>query len=95
MIEDRDIFTISDEFINGTQTDFPLFGFLPNENDSVVIQLQSVDQSTYLYFEGLDANDRGGPFAAAPGNPLSNVQGTDVIGYFSAFTVDSKGITIE
>ena len=80
----------NDEFINGQYFSAPFLGDLTTEDDSVEIVMHACDQAYYNYlFSFSNASGGGGPFTAAPGNPVSNIQGEKGIGYFTALTTDT------
>ncbi len=93
-LETHGFFVFSDELFDGTTTDYPLFQIFPREGDGITVDLICIDKTNYLYFNGLEANTHRGPFSAAPGNPLSNIEGTDAIGYFSASSQTRKSIVV-
>lgn len=67
--------------------------FLPN--DTVVVELQTLAESTYEYYRTLASLfDSGMIGNANPANPITNLSG-DVLGYFGAFTVSRDTIIIE
>jgi hypothetical protein len=63
--------------------------------DTITIELCSIDKASYDYFHTLSdilSSDRS-PTSLSPANPNSNING-DALGYFAAFTVDTKKIII-
>jgi len=63
--------------------------------DTITIELCSIDKATYDYFHTLSdilSSDRS-PTSLSPANPNSNISG-DALGYFSAYTTDSKQIVL-
>lgn len=96
------IFLYNDRLTNGNAIDFFFFNFDENEEfrsgDDILVELQSIDEQTYLYFNTLRkalARSSGGPFGStAPANPTTNWD-NGALGYFSAYSIDSKTIIIE
>jgi hypothetical protein len=62
------------------------------KNDTVRIEMQCIDNSAYLYFFSLSQLDSGPNQSATPANPVSNIKGSEVLGYFSAYTTQSRQI---
>jgi len=63
--------------------------------DTITIELRSIDKATYDYFHTLSdilSSDRS-PTSLSPANPNSNISG-DALGYFAAYTIDSKQIVL-
>ena len=60
--------------------------------DSIVIEMQCLDERMYKYWSGLDAaaSGNGGSY---PGNPVTNLTG-GALGYFSAHTSRIKGARV-
>ncbi len=86
----------SDEVTDGAVSEFPLWyntsdeadNPLINNGDSVKVELLSIPQEVYDFYRTLETTiDQN---AAAPANPLSNVQGA--IGVFNAATIHSRTI---
>ncbi len=64
--------------------------------DTVTISLLSLDQATYNYFNTLNdilISDRA-PTSLSPANPTTNISNGS-LGYFSAYTIDSKSIVLK
>ena len=89
-----DIYVVDDGLFNGLTTRLPLGidGF--TEGDVVTIDLISIDKANYEYYRLLGENGMNAMTTSA-GNPVSNVDGEDVIGVFGANAFDSKTVTIE
>ena len=61
--------------------------------DTVVVELQTLDKSTYDYYLTLNSL-AGGLFGASnPANPKTNLS-NDALGYFGAYTVSRDTIVI-
>ena len=66
-----------------------------NTGDTITIELLSIDKATYDYFTTLSnilSSDQS-PTSLAPQNPISNIS-DGALGYFAAFTVDTKKIVL-
>jgi hypothetical protein len=76
----------NDDFANGVETNQPIFGNLGAYyvGDSCRFTMMCIDENIYKYFYSLTLNGPGG--AATPANPVSNIEGEYVLGYFSAQT---------
>lgn len=86
-------YIFNDDFIDGNVVVMPweLEAFLPM--DTVVVELQTLDKSTYDYYLTLNSL-AGGLFGASnPSNPKTNLS-NDALGYFGAFTVSRDTIVI-
>lgn len=66
-----------------------------NDYDTVVVELQTIDQSAYDYFSTLE-NITGIEMiqSASPANPISNFN-NGALGYFSAYSFDRKVVKIQ
>jgi len=53
--------------------------------------MQCIDKNVYEYWYSLDQSSTGSSQSAAPGNPVSNMQG-GALGYFSANTLQSRSV---
>jgi len=87
------MYIFNDDFMNGNmifmswESD-PLF-----PQDTVVVELQTLDKSTYDYYFTLNSL-AGGMFGASnPSNPETNLS-NDALGYFGAYTVSRDTIVI-
>jgi len=69
-----------------------LEGFFPL--DTVVVELQTLDLSTYDYYRTLFSILDGGLGNPNPANPESNLS-NDALGYFGAFTISRDTIVIQ
>ncbi|MDN5284306.1 MAG: hypothetical protein JWR38_580 [Mucilaginibacter sp.] len=100
-IKEKTIFVSDDEFTNGQEVNGRLN--FSNDNDAptrevrtgkqVRIEMQCIDAAVYKYFYSLDTDASGDSNNATPANPISNISG-GVLGYFSAYTITSKTITV-
>lgn len=62
-------------------------------NDTIRVEMQTIDKPIYKYFYALAASAGNGPNASVPGNPVSNLSG-GALGYFSAHTSQEKTVII-
>jgi hypothetical protein len=62
------------------------------KNDTVRVEMQCIDDGAYLYFFSLSQLDSGPNQSATPANPVSNIKGSEVLGYFSAYTTQSRQV---
>ncbi len=81
---------LDDKFIDGNSTYFPIFESTFYGGDSVTIQLLSIDEVNYRYFTALYSSQGG----QVPGNPTTNLNGDNVVGYFGAYAKSEKSIVI-
>lgn len=95
-IDGRRYRLFTDKLTNGNEmTERIRAGRNVNPGDTITIELCSIDKASYDYFHTLSdilSSDRS-PTSLAPANPNSNISG-DALGYFSAYTVDTKKIII-
>lgn len=84
-----------DKFINGQYYEAQFFGTTPDLGDSIRIEMLEMDKTNYKYQIGLSEQaDGGGPFAAAPSNPPTNIQG-NALGYFGVYMTDTASLVIQ
>jgi hypothetical protein len=90
-VEQRDFYYIgNDDFINGAAYNAPFFGADAYKNDTVLIELITLDKANYTYLYTLSSNESN---STAPANPTSNLNG-NAIGYFGAFSTDTMSVII-
>ena len=78
---------LSDNLIDGDNVVFPIFQTEFEENDTVSVQLLSIDEVNYRYFNAL-ASSQGGE---VPGNPETNLNGAEnVVGFFAAYAKSER-----
>jgi len=95
--KDKSFLIINDDNINGKLNKQPLMSmsFKIRKGDVVTIEMHNIDKQVYDYFSTLNQIKGKGPGGGGtPANPQSNISG-DVMGYFSAHTVQTKTITIK
>ncbi len=87
----------SDKLTNGNEVTLRMrTGRSIVTGDTVFVELLSIDKSAYDYFRTLNnilTSDRA-PTSLAPANPNTNLSNGS-LGYFAAFTVDSKSIILK
>jgi hypothetical protein len=86
----------NDDFINGQSFNAPFLGELADDGDSIQIVQIACDEAYYRYQYSLPSaqGGSGGTFAVAPGNPVGNIEGDMVVGYFTALTTDTMSYVI-
>ncbi|RIJ47433.1 DUF4249 domain-containing protein [Maribellus luteus] len=93
--EPDDVLVVYDDaYVNGNQITlrWDEEQFFPQ--DTVVVELQTLAESTYEYYRTLSALFESGMIGSAnPANPITNLSG-DVLGYFGAYTVSRDTIII-
>jgi len=97
------VFRYEDRLTDGNYIDFNRFFFQDDEDikagDIVRIEILTIDEDTYEYFDTLRdvlANSGGGgpSGGTAPSNPTTNWN-NGALGYFSAFRMDTKSAVIK
>lgn len=94
----NNIFVFDDRNNDGIRITRPLFA--PGSDientvgDTVLVEMQTIDRATYKYFFALDASTSNGPNSSVPANPENNLSG-DVLGYFSAHTVQRRTLILK
>jgi hypothetical protein len=96
--KDNSILLDNDNLINGLQYQRPIFsqGTDMKLGDTLDLELHSIDKVTYDYFNTLSLSLGSGPGGGTtPANPETNIVGKDVLGYFSAYSVDKKTVIVK
>lgn len=91
---DEVMFVYDDAFVDGNEITLRWDDkqFFPN--DTIVVELQTLAESTYDYYRTLASLFEGGMIGNAnPSNPISNLSGA-VLGYFGAYTISRDTIII-
>lgn len=89
-----DLFVFNDQFTNGRHIKIPLFLSRYQSKDTISIELVSLDEKVYKYFETLSTIlNTNGQQPAAPANPLTNWSPA-ILGYFSATSSSRKTIIL-
>ncbi len=83
----------SDEYINGTFSAFSYYSEDLQIGDTVIFHLFTTDEANYEYWRILYLNQNMG-MTSTPGNPTSNIEGENVIGYFGAYSVSVDTVLI-
>ena len=101
-LKEPTIFVGDDEFTDGrtvkselnynNDTDNPARDI--KNGDSIRIEMICNDQAVYKYWYSLFNGATGDNQSASPSNPVSNISG-GALGYFSAQTIQSKGIKVD
>jgi len=92
--EFKDIILFDDRLIEGKQVEISLRGYVFDANDTVSVQLITLDKGAYEYYKTFQELINVNPGTAAPANPTSNLS-NGALGYFSAWTSDIKTVVIE
>lgn len=90
----KSLYVFDDEYVDGKEImmRWDTEQFMPQ--DTIVVELQTLDESTYDYYVALNAlNENSFIGNANPSNPETNING-DALGYFGAFTVSRDTIVI-
>jgi hypothetical protein len=101
----NDIAVLSDELSDGTPNGRPIFRGAQSDDtkdsflkvgDTIQLEMQCIDKGVYNYFNTLGSGGGAGPGGggATPANPVTNIKGGGVLGYFSAHTKQIKSIVI-
>ena len=88
-----DYFIGSDDAIDGKRVDYVFFQHSITNGAFVVVQLYTIDEVAYDYFRVLQQDESSGGMSAAPGNPVSNIQG-NAFGLFRATAMDQDYIIV-
>ncbi|HKL32845.1 MAG TPA: DUF4249 domain-containing protein [Tangfeifania sp.] len=89
-----DLIVFDDSAIDGKIIEVTLRGQPFNAGDRARVQLISLDKHAYEYLSTLRDLANTNPGSPAPANPISNFS-NGALGYFSAWSHDSKDILIE
>lgn len=89
-VQEKGYIVLNDDLLNGGIAVFPVFGVNYAENDTAVIQLLSIDEANFRYFNAIASSQNG----EVPGNPETNLVGEDVVGYFGAYAKSERRLII-
>jgi hypothetical protein len=89
-----DLIVFNDRYIDGNKVEISLFNDPYYLNDTVVVQLISLDKDVYEYYKTLNEVINTNPGSAAPANPNSNFT-NGALGYFSAWSSDTLSVIIK
>jgi len=85
----------SDKLFNGKEIGLGQRSAIFNENDTLTIELQSIDKAAYDYFSTLESiSGNVLQQSAAPVNPTSNFN-NGALGYFSAYSYERRTLIIK
>jgi len=89
------IYVYDDRLTNGKKNEKNLLNFnlYLEKGDVLIVEMQCIDKSVYEYFNSF-GNTGMGQGTSTPANPYSNLTG-NILGYFSAYTVDRKKFVIK
>ena len=93
--KENTIALLSDLFINGIETQYPLFDIEVKDYDTLAVEFIEIDEGTYNYLKVLGEIASGeNASSAAPGNPVSNLVG-NALGFFGGYAITNGSIVIE
>ena len=87
-------FILNDDMFDGKTARIPIRGVRAMTGDTLFVQLFSMDRANYEYFKILE-DTKMSVFSTSIGNPVSNIEGTDVIGVFGANAVDVDTLIVK
>ncbi|MCB9335520.1 MAG: DUF4249 domain-containing protein [Flavobacteriales bacterium] len=88
-VTQKGVLVLNDDLIEGDNVVFPVFQTDFEENDTVTVQLLSIEEVNFRYFNALVSSQDG----EVPGNPETNLNGGEnIVGYFSANAKSQKTI---
>jgi len=95
----QDSYLFNDHYSNGKNIEYDFTNwYLFKKNDTMKVELLSIDKATYDYFHTLRSvllsNDSGPLFTSIPDNPTTNFT-NGALGYFAAYSVRSGIIVFE
>lgn len=88
-----DLIVFNDRYVDGNKVSISLFNDPYYLNDTVLVQLISLDKNAYDYFSTLGELINTNPGSAAPANPNTNFS-NGALGYFSAWSSDTLEVII-
>jgi len=89
-IQAKGYIVLNDDLLNGGIAVFPVFRVDYAEGDTAVIQLLSIDEANFRYFNAIASSQNG----EVPGNPETNLVGDGVVGYFGAYAKSERQLII-
>ncbi len=92
--EADELILFDDRLINGQTLEVALQGFLFEPEDTIAVQLISLDEGAYEYYKTFQELTNVNPGSAAPANPTSNIS-NNALGFFSAWSADVKWLIIK
>ena len=88
-----DLIVFNDRYFDGNKVEISLYNDPYYLNDTVRVQLVSLDKNAYEYFSTLGELINTNPGSAAPSNPNTNFS-NGALGYFSAWSSDMLEVII-
>lgn len=89
-----DLVLFNDRYIDGNTIEVTLFNEPLELNDTITLQLVSLDEGAYEYLRTFQELVNTNPGSAAPANPVSNIS-NGALGYFSAWSSNTKSAIIK
>ena len=89
-----DLVLFNDRYIDGNTIEVTLFNQPLELNDTITLQLISLDEGAYEYLRTFQELVNSNPGSAAPANPVSNIS-NGALGYFSAWSSNTKSAIIK
>ena len=85
----------NDDIFNGNNVELPWSYNIYQQNDTVVVELYSLDEPTYDYYKTLFPISGGAEMMSltTPANPNTNIS-NEALGYFGAYTISRDTIII-
>ncbi|MFC1551886.1 DUF4249 domain-containing protein [Candidatus Latescibacterota bacterium] len=94
----HDIFMVSDWYESGDNVEYDFSAYIFEENDTMNVELLSIDKAAAEYFSTLNAvmlsSNTGPGFSAIPDNPITNIS-NGALGYFAAYSVRTKTVVFK
>lgn len=90
----EDLVLFNDRYVDGNPIEVTLFNQPFELNDTVTIQLLSLDEGAYEYLRTFQDLVNNNPGSAAPANPNTNIS-NGALGYFSAWSSSIKSAIIK
>lgn len=85
----------SDKLFDGKPVGLAQRTIVFQKTDTLTVELQSIDEAAYNYFSTLESiSGNQMQQSASPSNPISNFN-NGALGYFSAYTFDSKTVIVK
>lgn len=90
----KSIYIDNDQSLNGIAFTriLPDMDSTYHSGDKVCVDLRSISKEVYDYYFSLQQTI--GQSSATPANPVTNIKGNDVLGYFSAHTADRRKLIV-
>lgn len=89
-----DLILFNDRYVDGNAIKVDLYNQTFELNDTVTLQLISLDKGAYEYLKTFQELVNNNPGSAAPSNPISNLS-NGALGYFSAWSSNTKSAIIK